>query len=132
MTVLRVATVLLAAALAGSAAVSQDGPAQQQSEPIAPPPAKGEAIFPGVNTITITGPAIAGGSITWEGLPPGTTKWITGNPLSGGVKGLPASGTPAAAVDPKLEQRLAAVEAQQAQILQVVLDLQKQLKATKP
>jgi hypothetical protein len=97
-----------------------------------PPPAKATGIFPNANVITFSGPAFGSKTITLEGLPVGTTEWM---------KNAPTGGPPAAATAPpemspffegRTNDRLKALEAQQAQILQVVLDLQKQLKASQP
>lgn len=114
MNALRCTAVLLTGILVSVAAAQKAPLALGQPQPIEKPPGKGEAIFHAVNTITISGPAVAGGSITWEGLPPGTTKWIQGNPFGGGVKGA-APEQPAEGPNDR-------------QILQLMLDLQKSLK----
>lgn len=121
-------TALLALALASYTGLGyQPAPGGDAADKVGPPAPKAGAIFTTANVITISGPMAGGKTITVEGLPVGTTKWMGENPFTGAPK-VDLVGPPApAGLDPATEARLKALEAQQAQILQVVLDLQKQL-----
>jgi hypothetical protein len=82
---------------------------------------------PGTTTISITSPLVTGGSLTLEGLPVGTTAWLAAAPQVT-AKGALLPSTPITTPD-----RMTALEANQREMMTVILDLQKQLKAsTKP
>lgn len=114
-------------ALAWTATSYQPSPADLAASKTDPPAEKGAAIFSNANVITLSGPAFGSKTITFEGLPPGTTQWMKSAPTGGP----PAIAGDAPATSPFFEgrtnDRLKSLEAQQVQILQAVLDLQKQL-----
>jgi hypothetical protein len=109
------------------------GPAGGDASDKGGPPAKAaDAIFVNANVITISGPMAGGKTVTVEGVPVGTTKWIQGNPFGGGIKEGLVGPQAQAGPDPALEAWKKDMETKQSQILQIVLDLQKQLGKTLP
>lgn len=102
------------------------------AEKAGPPQAAAKAIFPGANIITISGPVAGGKTITLEGLPPGTTEWLRGNPTAVPPKDGPIAVGPAAGLDPAIAAKLTEMEENQKKMMKIVLDLQKQLAPSQP